>query len=83
MDAMDITWILMAPTSKWGYENIRHRQSIGTYFLILAHMEVFSELSAGCFSKSLHNFLEAYIFKQKTKSKNFISCLSVQKKNKS
>ena len=48
MDAMDITWILMAPSSKWGYENIRHRQSIGTYFLILAHMEVFSELSAGC-----------------------------------
>ena len=47
MDAMDITWILMAPTSKWGYENIRHRQSIGMYFLILAHMEVFSELSAG------------------------------------
>ena len=47
MDAMDITWILMAPSSKWGYENICHRQSIGTYFLILAHMEVFSELSAG------------------------------------
>ena len=48
MDAMDIPWILMAPSSKWGYENIHHRQSIGTYFLILVHMEVFSELSAGC-----------------------------------
>ena len=47
MDAMDMTWILMAPSSKWGCENIHHRQSIGTYFLILAHMEVFSELSAG------------------------------------
>ena len=51
MDAMDMTWILMAPSSKWGCENIHHRQSIGTYFLTLAHMEVFSELSAGWISK--------------------------------
>ena len=44
---MDITWILMASSSKLGHENICHRQSIGMYFLILAHVEVFSELSAG------------------------------------
>ena len=48
MDAMDITWILMAPSSKRGYDNFRHIHSMSTYFLILVHMAVFSELSAGC-----------------------------------
>ena len=71
MDAMDITWILMAPCSKWGYENIRHRQSIGKYFLILAHMEVFSELSAGC----IHS---VQIFFYKWKSDFHIKHKSVQ-----
>ena len=50
MDTMDIIWILMAPSSKWGYGNIHHRQSIGMYFLVLVHMEIFSELSTGCFA---------------------------------
>ena len=58
MDAMDMTWILMAPSSKCGYENICHRQSIGTYFLILAHMEVFSELSAGCTGNRQHSYFK-------------------------
>ena len=48
MDAMDITWILMAPSSKRGYDNFHHIHSMSTYFLILAHKAVFSELSTGC-----------------------------------
>ena len=81
MDAMDITWNLMAPTSKWGYENICHRQSIGTYFLILAHMEVFSELSAGCSTWNNSPFRRkdtAYIFQPDTYK---ILCFLSWKKN--
>ena len=53
-DSSDFPWIFMPPSWKWGRDNFHHIHSMTMYFLILAHMAVFSELYAGCICDSLN-----------------------------